>query len=113
MLENMQATAKLDDTVKDYEAICKKLSEQRTITKVANPASAQNPSAISKKALSIEIVLSDLFKIAMNAFEKEEFDHLNNEALALFEQLDAYVEKTKKFPMSKMQAKIFKALDSK
>jgi hypothetical protein len=58
-------------------------------------------------------VLSDLFKTAMNSFEKEELDGLNDEALRLFEELEAFIEKEDKFPVSQLQNKIFKALDTK
>jgi hypothetical protein len=58
-------------------------------------------------------VLSDLFKTAMNSFEKGELDGLNDEALRLFEELEAFMEKEGKFPVSQLQNKIFKALDTK
>ena len=47
----------------------------------------------------------------MNASTKEELDHLNDEILNLFEELEAFVEKEKKFDVHKIPAKTFAAID--
>lgn len=81
------------------------------------------PKKISKKNMSIgifkqnlyfiDIVLNELFKIAMNSFEKKEIDVLNSQTLELFEELEDFIEKTKKFPLHEIQGKTFRALDAK
>jgi hypothetical protein len=49
----------------------------------------------------------------LNSFDKKEIDVLNSQALELFEELENFIEKTKKFPLHEMQGKRFRALDAK
>ena len=81
------------------------------VVKAIQNGGRDNPGALCARKLSVEVVLDELFKMALGCFEKKELDELNMEALELFEECEAYIKKTKKFPLNQMQNKIFKALD--
>ncbi|CAI2361768.1 unnamed protein product [Moneuplotes crassus] len=122
---NLKILLNFAETIRELEiekftSICellenraKNLSEITSIIKTIEPKVTKKPVVLSGGPLSIDLVLTDLFKIAMNSFTKEQLDLLNNEALALFDELEGYIEKTKKFPLFKLQGKVFKALDIK
>ena len=100
------------------------MSEDLSTIKTVIKDSTESAGVLSKKKLSIsnfinnlnliiDIVLEDLFKIALNSASKGEINNLNNEILNLFEELEAYVENKNLFDVSKIQSKTFGALDIK
>lgn len=98
--------------IEGFKARTKLLSEDLAIIKSVRPKNASNPGCLATRKLNIDTVLNDLFKIATSSDSKEDYNELNNEALELFDELEAYIAKAKKYPVHQIPEKTFKVLDT-
>ena len=95
-----------------FEPISEALNERIKLLSTTGLSSKEmrevvnDESGLNNSKLSVESVLTQLFKLALNSYEKDDLDHLANTALDLFENIDR--NKHKDIP-----SKTFRILDTK